>query len=154
MSDKCRHDPHWRGIYGTCMCCAREEAEAKAKAWQEMSTVSERRRDRYKYDLDRMNDAAEMLWTVVANVSGGDWTLQSKEWTLAAQRWRDNYLDAIREQEEPMADDGKMIRGVKNNKATSSDRQYLHMGFVKRYTNKVLRMIFKRKDREAERDDR
>lgn len=37
-------------------------------------------------------DAAEMLWTVVANVDGGDWSKQSPEWQAAAARWRDNYL--------------------------------------------------------------
>ncbi len=39
-----------------------------------------------------MADAAEMLWIVLANVSGGDWTKQSKEWQDAAARWRDNYF--------------------------------------------------------------
>jgi hypothetical protein len=37
-------------------------------------------------------DAAEMLWTVVANVSGSDWTQQSAEWQEAAARWRDYYF--------------------------------------------------------------
>src|SRR5262245_17475331 len=37
-------------------------------------------------------DAAEMLWVVVANVSGGDWTQQSAEWQEAAARWRDYYF--------------------------------------------------------------
>lgn len=42
-----------------------------------------------------MRDAAEMLWTVVANVSGGDWTKQSAEWQTAAARWRDAYHKAL-----------------------------------------------------------
>jgi hypothetical protein len=42
-------------------------------------------------------------------------------------------------------------RAIKASKATSSDRQYLKMNFVKRYTNKVLRMLFKRRD-EARRE--
>lgn len=37
-------------------------------------------------------DAAEMLWVVLANVSGGDWTKQSPEWQEAAARWRDYYM--------------------------------------------------------------
>ena len=41
---------------------------------------------------ERMKDAAEMLWIVLANVSGGDWTKQSQEWQEAAERWRDNYF--------------------------------------------------------------
>lgn len=39
----------------------------------------------------QMANAAEMLWVVLANVSGGDWTLQSKEWQKVARRWADNY---------------------------------------------------------------
>jgi hypothetical protein len=42
-----------------------------------------------------MADAAEMLWVVLANVSGGDWTQQSAEWQDAAARWRDNYFAAL-----------------------------------------------------------
>lgn len=37
-------------------------------------------------------NAAEMLWVVLANVSGGDWTQQTAEWQEAAARWRDNYF--------------------------------------------------------------
>jgi hypothetical protein len=40
-------------------------------------------------------DAAEMLWTVVANVSGGDWTEQTPEWQQAAARYRDKYFAAL-----------------------------------------------------------
>lgn len=35
--------------------------------------------------------AAEMLWIVLANVSGGDWTKQTEEWQVAARRWADNF---------------------------------------------------------------
>lgn len=42
-----------------------------------------------------MTDAAEMLWIVLANVSGGDWTKQSPEWQEAAARWRDYYFAAL-----------------------------------------------------------
>jgi hypothetical protein len=45
--------------------------------------------------LRRMEDAAEMLWITLANVSGGDWTQQSAEWQEAAARWRDKYFDAL-----------------------------------------------------------
>lgn len=43
-----------------------------------------------------MADAAEMLWVVLANVSGGDWTKQTQEWQEAAARWRDNYFAAVK----------------------------------------------------------
>jgi len=42
-----------------------------------------------------IKDAAEMLWVVLANVSGGDWTKQTSEWQEAARRWRDNYFQAL-----------------------------------------------------------
>ena len=43
-----------------------------------------------------IDDAAEMLWTVIANVSGGDWKKQSEEWQEAAARWRDYYFKSRR----------------------------------------------------------
>jgi hypothetical protein len=46
-------------------------------------------------DWQRLADAAEMLWTVLANVSGGNWSQQSPEWQEAAARWRDNYFAAL-----------------------------------------------------------
>lgn len=39
-------------------------------------------------------DAAEALWVVVANVSGGDWSKQSVEWRQAAERARDLFFGA------------------------------------------------------------
>jgi hypothetical protein len=48
-----------------------------------------------------MADAAEMLWVVLANVSGGDWTRQSPEWQEAAARWRDNYFAALKTEAAP-----------------------------------------------------
>ena len=50
-----------------------------------------------------MADAAEMLWIVVANVSEGDWTKQTKEWQEAAARWRDYYFAACKASEEHKA---------------------------------------------------
>jgi hypothetical protein len=46
--------------------------------------------------IPTMADIAEMLWVVLANVSGGDWTQQSAEWREAAARWRDYYFAAER----------------------------------------------------------
>jgi hypothetical protein len=46
-------------------------------------------------EKERLKNAAEMLWVVLANVSGGDWTKQTKEWQEVAARWRDNYFNAI-----------------------------------------------------------
>lgn len=54
-------------------------------------------------DAPTMADAAEMLWVVLANVSGGDWTKQSEEWQEAAARWRDNYFAASRPSSVPPA---------------------------------------------------
>ena len=50
-----------------------------------------------------MADAAEMLWVVLANVSGGDWMQQTPEWREAAARWRDNYFAALKAAAAPPA---------------------------------------------------
>ena len=47
--------------------------------------------------IKEMADAAEMLWVVLANVSEGDWTKQTKEWQDAAAKWRDNYHKKLKE---------------------------------------------------------
>lgn len=44
---------------------------------------------------DAMEDAAEALWAVVANVDEGDWTRQDPHWQKAAARARDLYLHAL-----------------------------------------------------------
>ena len=54
-------------------------------------------------ETPNMDDAAEMLWVVLANVSGGDWTQQSQEWQDAAARWRDNYFTALNAASRPPA---------------------------------------------------
>jgi len=45
----------------------------------------------------RLADNAEMLMTVVCNVSGGDWKQQSQEWRGAARRYVDEYYGVIRD---------------------------------------------------------
>lgn len=52
--------------------------------------------DRAITAVTKLNDAAEMLLVVLANVSGGDWTAKPEKWPLAAARWRDNYFEAIK----------------------------------------------------------
>lgn len=44
----------------------------------------------------RIEKAAEMLWTTLANVDGGSWKNQSPEWIKAAIHWRDYYLSCAR----------------------------------------------------------
>lgn len=55
----------------------------------ELKAVSARQCERR--ELERMRDAAEFLWIVLANVSEGDWTKQNEEWQTAAARARDDY---------------------------------------------------------------
>ena len=54
-----------------------------------------------KLNMDSANfeEAAEMLWVILANVSEGDWTKQSVEWRSYACAWRDYYFAAIRNRE-------------------------------------------------------
>lgn len=46
--------------------------------------------------LDALKSAGEMLWTVIANVSQGDWKKQNDEWQTAAERYRDEWFDVLR----------------------------------------------------------
>jgi hypothetical protein len=46
--------------------------------------------------IKELEEAAEMLWVVIANVSGGDWTQQAEDWQIAARRWSDNYHKALK----------------------------------------------------------
>jgi len=43
-----------------------------------------------------LQDAAEYLWCVLANVSEGDWTKQPKGLQEAAAKARDDYFKAIK----------------------------------------------------------
>ena len=40
-------------------------------------------------EVKRLRDAVEWAWTILANVSGGDWTKQAPEWQEAVANWRD-----------------------------------------------------------------
>ena len=42
--------------------------------------------------VSEFEDAAEMLWITLANVSEGDWNRQSKDWQRTVVLWRDNYF--------------------------------------------------------------
>jgi hypothetical protein len=47
--------------------------------------------------LDQVQELNYIAWTVIANVSGGDWTKQADGWQEAARKWRDDWhatLDA------------------------------------------------------------
>jgi len=50
-----------------------------------------------KAKVKKLDDAAEMLWVVVANASQGDWSKQTEEWQTAAAKWRDNYFKVRKE---------------------------------------------------------
>lgn len=70
---------------------------------REATSSSEREQRGAPQGWQPMNDAAEMLWVVLANVSGGDWSKQSPEWQEAAARWRDNYFAVLKAQQ-PLPD--------------------------------------------------
>jgi hypothetical protein len=48
-------------------------------------------------EVERMKNTAEFFWTVVANVSGGDWEKQTPEWETAAAKARDDYHELCTE---------------------------------------------------------
>ena len=45
--------------------------------------------------IAELEEAAEMLWITLANVSLGDWSKQSPEWQQAAARYRDLYFKTL-----------------------------------------------------------
>lgn len=66
---------------------------------EEECTQERERANRAEALFAKALDAAELLWGVVANASGGEWKEQSEEWRGAAVRARDSYhatLDAQR----------------------------------------------------------
>ncbi len=42
--------------------------------------------------IDKEQNLIELAWGIIANVSGGDWDKQTKEWKAAAIRWRDRWV--------------------------------------------------------------
>ena len=52
-----------------------------------------------------------MLWVALANVSGGDWTKQSKGWQEAAIKWRDNYHKVVDEKARDEAKPNPILQG-------------------------------------------
>lgn len=40
---------------------------------------------------EAMEAALYHAWTIIANVSEGDWSMQSDEWRAGAVRWRDEF---------------------------------------------------------------
>lgn len=93
-----------------CRVCGAEEVHSTEYNKPTMKCIEQLRSEINQYKSKTVNvvdfhkmedkiklleDAAEMLWVVLANVSGGDWRKQSKEWRDAAARWRDNYFTAI-----------------------------------------------------------
>jgi len=49
-----------------------------------------------KMRVKTLEDAAEALWGVVANVSAGNWDKQSMEWKEAAANAREDYHEAVK----------------------------------------------------------
>ena len=46
-----------------------------------------------KADLAEATDLLMLAWGVIANTSGGNWSLQSEDWKQAAARWRDKWIE-------------------------------------------------------------
>jgi hypothetical protein len=48
--------------------------------------------DDYRTTPEGMEELLEAAWGLIANVSSGNWTLQTAEWKAAAVRWRDAWV--------------------------------------------------------------
>lgn len=53
---------------------------------------------KFEAAYNQMRDAAEFLWTVVANAGEGNWAHESQDWQDAAAKARDGYHTALKEQ--------------------------------------------------------
>lgn len=52
-----------------------------------------RRHRALQVENDKLREAVEIAWGVIANAGNGDWTTQSPDWQRAAIRWRDEHLN-------------------------------------------------------------
>lgn len=48
-----------------------------------------------KREVEHREDILSYAWTLLANVSGGDWTKQSPDWQNAVKRWREHYFSLL-----------------------------------------------------------
>ena len=84
MSDTPRMDSaagHARGIVDASILAEGIKLE------RELNAANER--------IQRLEEALEGSWSIIANVSDGDWTRQKPYWQDYVFRWRDNYFNPI-----------------------------------------------------------
>jgi hypothetical protein len=67
-------------------------------------------------EVERLRGVIEWAWTILANVSDGDWTKQSPEWQEAVANWRDKeygHVSSALAQHTPPLDESQLkgIRG-------------------------------------------
>lgn len=74
-----------------------------------------------------VTDLEEYAWTILANVSGGDWTLQNEDWQGAVKRWREQYhakLAAATPPEKELVDKMANPQGSLVDKSPNSQGQH------------------------------
>lgn len=86
---ECESHPGWKTVW--CNKCI----EIDQTAWRARRAEARAALRDVTDDLEGLRDASEFLWTVLANVSGGDWTKQASEWQDAAAHAREDYFDAL-----------------------------------------------------------
>lgn len=78
----------------TCFDCYKKYEMNKQSEGDEVFKPSEAQ-DQILKTLNDENkkylDSLEIAWTIIANVSEGDWDRQTDEWKKAAENWRDNH---------------------------------------------------------------
>lgn len=64
--------------------------------WQDRAALAKKEADQRREKSAAVEkawaDVVEDAWGIIANVSGGNWNLQSAEWMAAAKRWRDAHV--------------------------------------------------------------
>lgn len=86
-----------------CLATLVNRARLRAEAAEDERDQLAQENERLKADRQRLADAAEMLWVVIASVGGSDWENETPEWQEAAARWRDNYFAALKPVAAPSA---------------------------------------------------
>lgn len=73
-------------------CVLRREKEALSGALREEQLKTQA----LTANIKKWADCAEYGWTIIANASGGNWELESKDWQKAAVKFRDeNYYPCL-----------------------------------------------------------
>ncbi len=98
--DKAGSIEHWQegSVFKEGQAIERELAQAIKEgdkfAQYEAKALAEAQADKERLKL--AIDFAEWGWTIIASAGGGDWTKETPDWVIAAEKYRDDLHSRIR----------------------------------------------------------